>query len=85
MGYDVYKNDVIDSGTFTDLAGNTMTRPGAGERRLGTDLFTGAELADEGEVLSVTLVCDVCGIPADSKAHLTKVKGMHKCKECLDG
>ena len=51
MGYDVYKNDTLPSGNFTDLAGNTRTYPYGGESRVGVDLFTGAELviADENE------------------------------------
>jgi len=70
---EVYKNDVLTSGHYT------------GERRLGTDLFTGAQLADENEVLSTQLVCDRCGCPPRYKHELVKTSaGFWIHPACLD-
>jgi len=83
--YDIHKNSLISSGTYTDLAGHTdCTYPSAGERELGLDAETGAELAALNAVLSVTLVCDCCGVPVKKKADLTRIKGFNRCKECRD-
>ena len=84
MGFDVYKNDTLTSGNFTDAAGNTMTYPYGGESRLGVDFETGVELATADEVLSRTLVCDCCGIPVKSKSDLTSQRGYKVCKKCID-
>ena len=83
MAYEVYKNSVISEDSFVDLAGNTMYYPNKGERELGVDL-DGDELADEDEILAVTLVCDRCGIPVDKKTDLTEQNGFLRCKNCLD-
>ena len=84
MGFDVCKNDTLPSGNFTDLAGNTATYPYGGESRLGVDFDTGADLATADEVLSKTLVCDICGIPVKNKSDLTRQKGYQVCRNCID-
>jgi hypothetical protein len=84
MGYSVYKNDVISSDAFTDLAGTEQYRAYKGERRLGLDFETGLNLADENEVLSYDIWCDVCGEPVKSKKELVKVDGWWRCKDCID-
>jgi len=79
--YEVHKNSLISSSTYTDLAGHTdCTYPSAGEREIGLDVETGAQLADLDEVLSVTLVCNCCSVPVKKKADL--IKG--RCKDCVD-
>lgn len=93
--HEVYKNDSISEDTFTDLAGNTdMSLPDAGELRLGDETYldeipydmdgTQTTMPAEDEVLSVTLVCDICGIPVEEKKDLTKQRGLMVCKECID-
>jgi hypothetical protein len=83
MAYEVYKNDILPSGTLTDLAGNTRTHPYGGETRLGVDLFTGEELAEVNEVISISLTCDRCGRPTPRKG-LKKQGGYLVCKDCYD-
>lgn len=82
---EIYKNDMISSDTFTDLSGNTdQLRAGAGTRRLNVDFVSGDYEADEDEVLSTALVCDICGIPVKKKSELSKSDGFYRCRDCID-
>ena len=80
--YEVYKNDAIT--TYTDDGGQTNTAY-EGELRVGTDFFTGAELATEDEVISRRLICDRCGFQPKEKSELTKQNGFMVCWRCIDG
>ena len=82
---EVYKNDVISSDSFTDLAGNTVYRANYGERRLGLDFISGINEADEDDLLSTAIVCDICGKPVKkSEDELTEQNGYMVCDECID-
>ena len=80
--YDVNKNSVIVP--VADAAGIINTAY-SGQTKLGTDFFTGDQLAETDVVISRRLVCDRCGVPPKSKSDLTKQNGWLVCKECLDG
>lgn len=80
--WDIYKNVVKVA--HEDAAGITNTN-GAGERILGTDYFTGAELADEDEVLTRRRICPRCLYPIKYGEPLIKQKsGYHVCSRCAD-
>lgn len=82
---ETYKNDVISSDPYTDLAGNTQYRAGYGTRRLYIDFESRAYEADENEVLSSDIVCDICGVPVKkNKNELVKQNGFYRCKMCID-
>ena len=81
---EVYKNDLISASSFTDLAGNTVYKAGYGTRRLYLDFISGSYEADENELLSTMLVCDLCGKPAKKKGELQEVNGFQRCKDCID-
>lgn len=79
--YLIHKNSVKVA--KADCAGITNTN-NVGETNLGTDFFTGAELADTDEILSIELVCSMCGRFVKSKSELTKQAGVMVCRRCKD-
>lgn len=79
--YLIHKNSVKVA--TADIAGITNTN-NVGETNLGTDFFTGEELADTDEVLSIEIVCDRCGRFIKEKSELTKQAGFKVCKRCFD-
>lgn len=79
--YLVHKNSIKVA--KADCAGITNTN-NVGETNLGVDFFTGAELADTDEVLSIELVCDRCGKFVKDKSELIKQAGWKVCKRCFD-
>jgi hypothetical protein len=79
--YEVYKNSVIVP--YEDDAGITNTAY-SGERILGTDFFTGEELADLDDVISRRFICDRCGFQPNEKSELIKQNGFMVCWRCLD-
>jgi len=89
-----YKNDQIGN-TYTDLNGDTVNYPEAGELRLGdTAAYLGHQpynqddtqtsMPAQDEVISKGVACDICGVPVKSRAHLIKSDGYMRCSDCID-
>ena len=95
MGKRVFKNELIPSETFTDLAGNPdVQRAHAGELVIPTTPYqndqalnldgTKTTMPAQDAKLSYEIFCDVCGIPVDDKKKLTKQNGRARCPDCID-
>ncbi len=91
----MFRNSRVSSQAYTDLAGNVVVRPSAGELEIGdTAEFMGhtpinidgsaPDFPVENEVISRAMICAVCGIQVDGKHQLT-LQGSHwVCSKCID-
>lgn len=75
------KNSVITP--YEDTGGITNTNR-SGERALGTDFYTGEELADLDTTLSRMTVCPRCAEPLKRHEPMIKQGGHRVCCRCAD-